>query len=70
MSFTNKDIKEQLQDAINEMNNTNLDEVSAFYLLGYMQESIRQAIAMIDRMELDEKYRRQEENEFLAHLGK
>ena len=70
MTFTNKDIKEQLQDAINEMNNTNLDEVSAFYLIGYMQESIRQAIAMIDRMELDERYRRQEENEFLAHLGK
>ena len=70
MNFTNKDIKEQLQDAINEVNNTNLDEVSAFYLIGYMQESIRQAIAMIDRMELDERYRRQEENEFLAHLGK
>ena len=73
MVFTNENIKESLQDALNEMNNTELTETSAFYLLGYLEETIRQTLAMVDRIEQDkkyEKYRQQEENEFLSHLGK
>lgn len=73
MHFTNENIKESLQDALNEMNNTELTETSAFYLLGYMEETIRQTLAMVDRIEQDkkyEKYREQEEKEFLSHLGK
>ena len=73
MTFTNENIKESLQDALNEMNNTELTETSAFYLLGYMEETIRQTLAIVDRMEQDkkyEKYRQQEEKEFLSHLGK
>lgn len=73
MHFTNENIKESLQDALNEMNNTELTETSAFYLLGYMEETIRQTLAMVNRMEQDkkyEKYRQQEEREFLSHLGK
>ena len=73
MQFTNENIKESLQDALNEMANTELTETSAFYLLGYMEETIRQTLAMVNRMEQDkkyEKYREQEEKEFLSHLGK
>lgn len=70
MPFTTQNIKESLQDALNEVDNTNVDEVSIHYLHGYLTETIRQTIGMIDRMEQDEKYRQQEENEFLSHLGK
>ena len=74
MYFTNADIKQSLQDALREYDATDLNgEASVHYLLGYLSESIRQSIAMIDRMEQDkkyEKYRQQEEKEFLSHLGK
>ena len=74
MHFTNENIKESLQDALREYNATDLTgEASAHYLLGYLSESIRQTIYMLDRMEQDkkyEKYREQEEKEFLSHLGK
>ena len=70
MQFTNQTIKDSLQDALNEVENTIIDENSIHYLHGYLTETIRQTIAIVDRMELDEKYRRQEENEFLSHLGK
>ena len=71
MNFTNKDIKESLQDALREYNSTDLNgECSVHFQLGYLRGTIENTIHMIDRMELDEKYRRQEENEFLAHLGK
>lgn len=73
MTFTNQNIKESLQDALKEVNKTELTETSAFYLLGYLEETIRQTLAMIERMEKDEKYeqyRAQEEKEFLSHLGK
>ena len=73
MSFTNQNIKESLQDALNEVANTNIDECSIHYLHGYLTETIRQTIAMVDRMEQDkkyEKYQQQEEREFLSHLGK
>ena len=74
MYFTNADIKQSLQDALREYDATDLNgEASVHYLLGYLSESIRQSIHMIDRMEQDkkyEKYRQQEEKEFLSHLGK
>jgi len=74
MTFTNENIRESLQDALREYDATDLyAEASVHYLLGYLSESIRQSIAMLDRMEQDkkyEKYRQQEEKEFLSHLGK
>ena len=71
MTFTNENIRESLQDALREYNSTDLNsEASVHYLLGYLSESIRQAMYMMDRMEQDEKYRQQEEAEFLSHLGK
>ena len=73
MSFTTQNIKESLLDALQEVDNTNIDEYSIHYLHGYLTETIRQTIAMIERMEKDEKYeqyRAQEEKEFLSHLGK
>ena len=70
MSFTNQNIKESLLDALNEVDNTILTETSVHYLHGYLTETIRQTIAMIDRMEQDKKYQQQEENEFLSHLGR
>jgi len=71
MYFTNQNIKESLQDAVREFNSTDLDnESSVHYLLGYMRASIEETIRMVDRMEQDEKYRRQEEAEFNSHLGK
>jgi hypothetical protein len=69
MYYTNKDIKQSLQDALNEVSNTEINETSIHYLHGYLTESIRQTIMMVERMELDEKYRRQEEAEFNSHLG-
>ena len=71
MYFTNQNIKESLQDAIREFNATNLhDDESVHFLLGYMRGTIQETLLMIDRMEMDEKYRQQEESEFLSHLGK
>ena len=71
---SNENIKESLQDAIREFNSTDLTSVeSVHYLLGYLRGSIHEALLMIDRIEMDkkyEKYRQQEENEFLSHLGK
>ena len=73
MYYTNENIKESLQDALREYDSTDLNgEASVHYLLGYLSESIRQSIAMIDRIEQDkkyEKYRQQEEQDFLNHLG-
>ena len=74
MYFTNKDVRERLVDAVREFNSTDLDnESSVHYLLGYLRASIEDTINVIDRIEQDkkyEKYRQQEENEFLSHLGK
>ena len=74
MYFTNKDVRERLVDVVREFNTTDLDnESSVHYLLGYMRASIEDTINVIDRIEQDkkyEKYRQQEENEFLSHLGK
>ena len=71
---SNENIKESLQDAIREFNSTDLTSVeSVHYLLGYLRGPIHEALLMIDRIEMDkkyEKYRQQEENEFLSHLGK
>lgn len=69
MYYTNKDIKQSLQDALNEVDNTEINDMSIHYLHGYLTETIRQTIAMVERMEQDEKYRKQEESEFLSHLG-
>ena len=74
MYFTNKDVRERLVDVVREFNSTDLDnESSVHYLLGYLRASIEDTINVIDRIEQDkkyEKYRQQEENEFLSHLGK
>lgn len=72
MYFTNNDVREQLQRAIEEVNNTELTETSVYYLHGYMLASIKDAVQVLDRIEKDkqyEKYRQQEEAEFRAHLG-
>ena len=74
MYITNENIKEALQDAIREYNATDFTkETSAHYLLGYLKGAIEESLLMIDRIEMDkkyEKYRQQEEKEFLSHLGK
>lgn len=74
MNFTNKDIKDRLEDALREYNATDLNgELSVHYLLGYLKASIEDTINVLDRIEQDkkyEKYRQQEEKEFLSHLGK
>ena len=74
MYFTNKDVRERLADAVREFNATDLNaEASAHYLLGYLRASIEDTINVLDRIEQDkkyEKYRLQEEQEFLSHLGK
>ena len=67
---TNENIKEALQDAIREFNSTDFTkEASAHYLLGYLRGTIHEVLLMMDRMEMDEKYRQQEEQDFLNHLG-
>ena len=70
MSYTIATIKESLQDALNEVHNTEINEVSVHYLHGYMKATIEDTIRMVERMNMDEKYRQQEEQEFLSHLGK
>ena len=74
MYFTNKDVRERLADAVREFNATDLNaEASVHYLLGYLRASIEDTINVLDRIEQDkkyEKYRQQEEKEFLSHLGK
>ncbi len=74
MYLSNANIKESLQDAIREYNSTDLNsEASVHFLLGYLKGTIEETILMVDRIEQDkkyEKYRQQEENEFLSHLGK
>ena len=74
MYYTNKDVRERLADAVREFNATDLNaEASVHYLLGYLRASIEDTINVLDRIEQDkkyEKYRQQEEKEFLSHLGK
>lgn len=74
MYLTNANIKESLQDALREYNSTDLTkEASVHFLLGYLKGTIEETILMVDRIEQDkkyEKYRQQEEKEFLSHLGK
>ena len=74
MYITNENIKESLQDALREYNSTDLNgEASVHFLLGYMKGAIEETLLMVDRIEMDkkyEKYRQQEEKEFLSHLGK
>ena len=73
MYYTNENIKESLQDALREYNSTDLNgEASVHFLLGYLKGTIEETILMIDRIEQDkkyEKYRQQEEQDFLNHLG-
>lgn len=70
MPFTTQNIKESLQDALNEVNNTVITETSVHYLHGYMKATIEETIRMVERMEQDEKYRRQEQDDFNSHLGR
>jgi len=73
MYLSNENIKESLQDALREYNSTDLNgEASVHFLLGYLKGTIEETILMIDRIEQDkkyEKYRQQEEQDFLNHLG-
>ena len=73
MYLSNENIKESLQDALREYNSTDLNgEASVHFLLGYLKGTIEETLLMIDRIEQDkkyEKYRQQEEQDFLNHLG-
>jgi hypothetical protein len=67
----NYNIKATLQDAIREYNSTDFSDTgSVHYLVGYLKGAVENALHTIESVELEEKYRKQEESEFLDHLGK
>lgn len=74
MYFTNEDLKKFLQEGITQYDVTNFDSIEdVHYLVGFLNETIKESVRMIDRMEQDkkyEKYRQQEETEFNSHLGR